>query len=152
MHTSRYKQMSCEPSVLRVGTGSRSARALAAVMLLGFCATGCSCSGIAHEVAALKDSGRAVSSFTDTDSSGFGAKKGQAGTVDRLSVLLCEYTNSDAAASGQAATEAWGSDTATVVVLRRGSTLFAVADRNQSDPDGKNISALSRVFRGAKGR
>lgn len=124
--------------------------ALGMVPLLG--GAGCGGSGIAAELAAFKDSGCTVSAFTDTDPQGFGAKKCQNGTVDRLSVLLCEFANSDAAASGQAAAEAWGTETATVVVLRRGSTLFAVADRNNTDPDGKNISALSKIFRRAKGR
>lgn len=81
-----------------------------------------------------------------------GAKTCQTGSVDRLSVLLCEYASSDAAVSGQAAAEAWGAATATVVVLRRGSMLFAVAARETADPDGKSISSLSRVFRRAKGR
>lgn len=113
---------------------------------------GCGGSGISAEVAAFKDSGHTVSALADTDPKGYGAKKCQTGMVDRLSVLLCEYASSDAAAEGQTAAEAWGTETSTVVVLRRGNTLFAVADRNHSDPDGKNISALSRVFRRTKGR
>jgi hypothetical protein len=105
---------------------------------------------VAGEIAAFKDAGHAVSEFSDTDASGFGAKKCQTGTVDKLAVLLCEYASSEAAASGQPAAEKWGGDTPTMVVLRRGSVLFSVADRNRVDANGKTISALAKVFRHAK--
>ena len=122
------------------------------MLALGLAGMGCGKSGIADEVSAFKGSGQTVSEFADTEPSGFGAKKCQTGTVDRLSVLLCEYASGDSAAAGQAAAETWGAETATVVVLRRGSMLFAVADRDHADPDGKTISALSKVFRRTKGR
>lgn len=113
---------------------------------------GCGKSGVAGELAAFKDRGHAVSEFTDTDPSGFGAKKCQTGTIEKLAVLLCEYGSSEAAALGQPAAERWGGDTPTSVVLRRGSVLFAVVDRDHVDPNGKSISALAKVFRRAKGR
>lgn len=154
MRTTCCRQWVRGPGARRAGASWINSRTLALTLglapLLG--GSGCGGSGIAAEVAAFKDSGYTVSAFTDTDPKGFGAKKCQTGLVDRLSVLLCEFPNSDAAAGGQAAAEAWGTETATVVVLRRGSTLFAVADRSNADPDGKNISALSKVFRRAKGR
>lgn len=145
--------MECKSDDLRTGAWWKNLRTLgpALVLALGPVVTGCGSSGIANEVAAFKDAGHKVSEFTDTDPKALGAKKCQTGTVDRLSVLLCEYASSEAAATGHAAAEAWGSETATVVVQRRGSTLFAVADREKVDPDGKSISALSRVFRRAKG-
>lgn len=153
MHTSQYRQLMRRFVLRRAGSRGSNRRelALALALGLGLGSAGCGSSGIAGEVAAFKDSGHPVSALTDADPSGFGAKKCQTGTIDKLSILLCEYASSDAAAAGQAAAEAWGAETATVVVLRRGSTLFAVADRNQTDPDGKNISALSKVFRRAKG-
>ncbi len=113
---------------------------------------GCGKSGVAGELAMFKDTGHVVSEFANMDSSPLGAKKCQNGTIDQLSVLLCEYADSEASALGQAAAEAWGGETATVVVLRRGAVLFAVADRNHVDPNGKSISTLSKVFRRAKGR
>ena len=134
------------------GRVGRRAPMLEFVLVLGLASMGCGKSGIADEVNAFKGSGQTVSGFADTDPSSFGAKKCQTGTVDRLSVLLCEYASSDSAAGGQAAAETWGAETATVVVLRRGSMLFAVADRDHADPDGKTISALSKVFRRTKGR
>lgn len=154
MHTSGYKQLMRRLEHRRAGSewSNRRDLPLTLVLALGLGIAGCGSSGIADEVAAFKDSGHPVSALTDADPGGFGAKKCQTGTIDKLSVLLCEYASSDSAAGGQAAAEAWGAETSTVVVLRRGSTLFAVADRNQTDPDGKNIAALSKVFRRAKGR
>jgi len=147
-------------------TGSRRRKSLASLfsglrlaLLLGLPGlvglaglAGCGKSGIAGELAELKSAGHTVSEFADADAGKLGAKKCQTGTVDQLPVLLCEYPNTEAAASGHAAAEAWGGETGTVVVLRRGSTLFAVADRNHVDPNGKAISALAKVFRRAKSR
>lgn len=133
------------------GSGSWALR-LGLVLALSLGSAGCGKSGIAEEVAAFKESGHPLSELADADPSGFGAKKCQTAMVDRLSVLLCEYADSDSAAGGQAAAEAWGTETATVAVLRRGGTLFAVADRSHVDPEGKNIAVLSRIFRRAKGR
>lgn len=114
--------------------------------------TGCGKSGIAAELAEFKSTGHSVSEFADIDAGKLGAKRCQTGTVDQLPVLLCEYPNTEAAAAGHTAAEAWGGETGTVVVLRRGSTLFAMADRTHIDPNGKAISALARVFRRAKSR
>lgn len=122
----------------------------ALALLVGL--AGCGKSGIAGELAEFKSAGHTVSEFTDADGAKLGAKKCQTGTVDLLPVLLCEYPSSDAAAVGQSAAEAWGGEVGTVVVLRRGSTLFAVADRNHADPNGKTLSALAKVFRRAKSR
>ena len=125
---------------------------LGAVLALGQLGTGCGKSGITDEVTAFKDRGHMTSGFADLDPSSFGANKCQTGTVDRLSVLLCQYASGDSASGGQTAAEAWGAGTDTVVVLRRGNVLLAIADRDHADPEGKTISALSKVFRRTRGR
>jgi hypothetical protein len=123
--------------------------ALAATVLLG---TGCGKSGIEGELERFRSGGHTVAQFADTDPAPLGAKKCQAGTIDQLSVLLCEYSSSDVAGQSQPAAERWGGEIGTVVVLRRGPLSFTVADRNHVDPNGKTISALSKVFRRTKGR
>ena len=125
-----------------------------AALALGFALlfSGCGKSGVEGELAAFRDTGHTVAQFADTDASVFGAKKCQTGAVDQLPVLLCEYASSDAAALSQPSAERWGGEVGTVVVLRRGSVLFAVADRSHQDPNGKTISALAKVFRRVKGR
>ena len=52
---------------------------------------GCGKKGIAGEIQAFKDAGRSVSEFADTDASSMQAKRCQQGTIDQMSVLLCEY-------------------------------------------------------------
>jgi len=145
-----------ERSSLRTGQRQAAAGRLAIgfgfLLALGLGGAGCGKSGVTSELAAFKDTGHAVSEFSDADASGYGAKKCQNGTIDQLAVLLCEYGSNEAAVMGQTAAERWGGDTGTVVVLRRGSVLFAVADRNHADPNGKTISALAKVFRRVKSR
>lgn len=120
---------------------------LLALLLAG---AGCGKSGIAQALASFKESGHAVGEFVDTDASAFSAKKCQTGTIDRLTVLLCEHESSESAAMGKSAAETWGANTGTVVVLHRKSMLFAVSDSGHADPDGKSIAALSKTFRRAR--
>jgi hypothetical protein len=138
-------------SMMNRYTGLRAGTLVLGLGLL-FGGAGCGKSGVAAELAAFKDSGHAVSQFTETDAASLGAKKCQTGTIDKLAVLLCEYGSSEDAAHGHPAAEKWGGETGTVVVLHRASVLFAVADRNSSDPSGKSISALTKVFRHVKAR
>jgi len=122
---------------------------LVASLALG---AGCGKSGIEGELERFRSSGHQVAQFAETDPAALGAKKCQAGAIDQVSVLLCEYSNSDVAGQSQPAAERWGGEIGTVVILRRGPLMFTAADRNKVDPNGKTISALSKVFRRTKGR
>lgn len=112
-------------------------------MVLG----GCGQKGVGGEIAALKKAGRAVSEFTDTDASVFAAKKCQAGTVDQIPAVLCEYESPETAARGQEAAENWALQGGTGVALRRELVVLALSDKAQADPSGKTISAVAKVFR-----
>ena len=128
----------------------RLLRAGAVLGLLLTLSTGCGKSGVPGELAAFKDGGHNVSAFNDADAGTLGAKKCQTGTIDQLSVLLCEYSSPDAAALAQPAADTWVGEASTAVVLRRGNILFAAADRGGADTTGKTISALGKVFRRIK--
>lgn len=110
----------------------------------------CGKSKAAQTLASFQANGHEVDGFSDIDGAPLGAKKCQAGTIDQLAALLCEYVNPEAASMEQRAAEGWFGSTGTVVVMRRGEMLFAVADRSHVDPDGKAIAALSLVFRHQK--
>jgi len=112
--------------------------------------SGCGKSGVAGELQAFTDNGHSVAGFNETDAGALGAKKCQAGTIDQMAALICEYGSTDAAALGQSAAETWVGEAATAVVLRRGNMLFAAADRSGNDPAGKTVSALGKVFRRIK--
>lgn len=120
--------------------------ALGAIGVLG--AAGCSKTGIAGELQIFKDGGRAVSEFIDLDASALGAQKCQAGTIDKIATLLCEYRSADAAAQGQTAAAGWFGQTSTALVLRKNQLLLGLADRNHSDQNGKSMLAISKIFRG----
>ena len=122
-------------------------------LVLGFgLGGGCGKSGVAGELAAFKDSGHTISEFSDLDANGLGAKKCQTGIIDQLSALLCEYGSSENVQQGTSAAEKWAEGASTSIVLRRGPILLALADRSNADPQGKTLTALSKVFRHAKGR
>ena len=124
------------------------ARWLTLLLMLGGAA--CGKSKAAQALASFKESGHSVDGFFDIHGAPLGAKKCQAGTIDQLAVLLCEYVNPEAASMEQRAAEGWFGSTGPVVVLRRGEMLFAVADRTHVDPDGKAVAALTQAFRSQK--
>jgi hypothetical protein len=111
---------------------------------------GCSKGGVGGELAAWKDAGHSVSAFADSPAATMGAKQCQTGTIDQVPVLVCEYASPEAAAQGEAAADGWVGNDVTGAVLRRGHMLLAVADRVQKDPQGKIISAITKVFRRVK--
>lgn len=123
---------------------------LSAVAVLA--ATGCGKKGVDGELVTLREAGRSVEGFADTDAAPLGAKRCQTGSLDKVPALLCEYKSAEAAASGQAAAENWVGQSNTGLVLRRETMLLALADRSRVDPHGKAIAGLAKVFRRAAKR
>lgn len=66
------------------------------------------------------------------------------GKVASLDVLVCTYSSSDAAKTAEVAAYRWVGDT-TGAAQVRGSLLIAVADRVNSDPNGKTINQLMKL-------
>ena len=121
---------------------------LVGVLSLGL--AGCGKNGVDGELSAWKDAGHMVSEFAETPAAAMGAKKCQTGTVDQVAVLVCEYESPESAANGESSADGWVGADVTGAVLRRGHMLLAVADRTQKDPQGKIISAITKVFRRVK--
>ncbi len=120
-------------------------------LLLGGCGL-MACSkqrGVAGEIAALKEAGRTPGPFSAIPAGPFQARSCQAGTLDKIAAVLCEYGSADAAALGQPGAEGWIGQAVTGVVLRRDLYLLALADRDLADRNGKTILAISRAFRRA---
>lgn len=109
--------------------------------------SGCGKKGISAELAAFKDAGRSVSEFVDADASVMQAKRCQQGTIDQMSVLLCEYAGRDAATAGVRSAAQWAGECGTWLALQRDKVVFAVADRAELDSNGKTVAALTKVFR-----
>ncbi len=129
----------------RLVTPALAGTALALALALGF--AGCGKKGIASELQIFKDGGRTVSEFSDVEASALHAKKCQTGTIDNIPALLCEYGNPEAATLGQTAAESWLGETSTGFVLRRELLLLALSDRSHTDPNGKAMSAIGKLFR-----
>lgn len=108
---------------------------------------GCGQKGVAHELQALKDAGRNVSAFSDTDATALHAKRCQSGTIDGIQAILCEYGGSDAAAQGLQAVQAWSGEAPTGLAMQRDLVVLGLADRGGTDASGKSIAAITKVFR-----
>ncbi len=121
--------------------------AIGTLLVLGLGLSGCGKNGIAGELEVFKEGGRKVAEFSDIDAAPLEAKKCQAGTIDSVAALLCEYKTPEAVTKGQAAAESWFGETSTALVLRRELLILALSDRSHVDPNGKAISAIAKIFR-----
>ena len=117
------------------------------LVLCVFLCVGCGKKGLDADIKAFKDAGRDVSEFSSTDPAPMQAKKCKQGTVDQLTVLLCEYASREAAENGLRNAATWAGESPTWLSLKRDKIVFVAADRTESDPHGKNLTALTKVFR-----
>ena len=124
-------------------------RARAALLpLLLLAAAGCGQKkGLAAELSALQAAGHSTAGFAATEARPFQAKACQAGTLERVSAVLCEYGSVEALALGQQGAEEWIGQAAAGVVLRRDLYLLALADRDRADPNGRAVAAIGKTFR-----
>jgi hypothetical protein len=71
-------------------------------------------------------------------------KKGSAGTVNKLEVVVCNFATSDAAKQAETAGLQWVGDT-TGSSQAKGTLVIAVADRHKADPNGKTINQIFKL-------
>jgi len=102
---------------------------------------------VSEMVAKWKGAELFVSEFAEMDGSKLADGKCAQGTVDGLEVVLCEYPDDDAA---KAATEAGLARVAetTGAALSNGKMMLVLADRKKSDPSGRTINRITKLFRG----
>ncbi|HEY1816640.1 MAG TPA: hypothetical protein VGG74_30040 [Kofleriaceae bacterium] len=93
-------------------------------------------------IAAWKQAGLTVSSFAATQSAI--GKDCQAGTVNKLDVLVCSYASPDDAKAAESGGLQWVGDT-TGAAQAHGAILIAVADRHKADPNGKTINQILKA-------
>jgi hypothetical protein len=132
----------------------RAAILLVAALGLGACGGGKkkeSGPGQDGVVSAWQAAGLHPDSFAKVDGRVYGDGKCQAGQVDGLATIVCEYP--DEAALDKAVQAGYGAvgDT-TGAVVKSGRTLLVVADRAHIDKDGKRLNLIANVFRGKPAR
>lgn len=143
----RHARLFAGPWLYRAAIGTLPVVGLVFGLVFALGLSGCGKSGIAGELEVFKEGGRKVAEFSDIDAAPLDAKKCQAGTIDGVAALLCEYKTAEAATKGQAAAESWFGETSTALVLHREILILALSDRSHIDPNGKAISAIAKIFR-----
>jgi hypothetical protein len=68
----------------------------------------------------------------------------QAGTVERIDVLVCNFASPAAAKAAEDAGLAWVGPT-TGASQAHGAALVVLADRKKADPDGRKINRLLKL-------
>ena len=132
--------------------------AAAGVLAAVLAATGCSKAAPAAPVApttidstveAWRQAGLETSPFATASDAKLAGGACQRGVVEGLDTMLCEYTDGDAA---RRATDAGRRQVGatTGVALASGHLLLVAADRSESDPSGRTMNRVARVFRGAE--
>jgi hypothetical protein len=94
---------------------------------------------------AWKSAGLTVSTLTA--SAPLAGGECRAGSANGVEVTLCTFADDKTATGAQPAGLAVIGD-ATGASLAQGSMLLVVADRRKTDPTGKTINQLTKVFRG----
>jgi len=69
-----------------------------------------------------------------------------AGTVNGVDVVLCQFADAKAATAAESAALTW-IDQATGAALANGEWQLVVVDRNNADPSGRTINAVAKAFR-----
>ena len=93
---------------------------------------------------AWKAAGLEPSPFEKADSKLGG--KCQAGTVNGVDTMLCEFKDASAAKEAEQRGLELVGDT-TGASLSKGRMLLVVADRKNADPNGKHIQQITKTFR-----
>lgn len=100
--------------------------------------------------AGLSKAGLKLGAFQPTDAARFSAQKCEAGTVEALETVVCEYGSDEAVREGKRGGEGWIAAAVTGVALENGRTLLVLADRGRADPNGKLIHRITQAYRALK--
>jgi hypothetical protein len=71
----------------------------------------------------------------------------QAGRIDGVEALECEYGDVSAAMAGKKHCEAWIGGATTGLAIARGRVVLVLADRSQTDRNGKVMHKISQTFK-----
>jgi len=93
----------------------------------------------------LASAGFKLDSFHPADGARFGARVCAAGSLDGVDAIVCEVP-ADKQAHAKRAGEDWLAQATTGVVLTRGTTLLALADRGHVDPNGRTIHKITQAY------
>ena len=99
----------------------------------------------AELVAAWQAAGLEPSAFRSVDAKALGGFC-RAGTVKGIEAIVCEYDDADRAKHAEPGGLAQVGD-ATGAAVAQGKLLLVLADRTRSDPSGKNIKEIAKVFK-----
>ena len=118
-----------------------------AALFVAACEKSTAPSGRSEIVAAWKSNGLKVGDLNKSDGKGVGSEDCQAGSVEGLEVTLCSFaTAKDAVLAEDKGLALVGDNTGASIA--QGPVLLVVADRGKSDPEGKTLDKLTKVFRG----
>ena len=129
-------------------------RTMQLALVLAAVAAGCEKSssapvGRSQIVLAWTQAGLKVGELKKSEGTAVGSDDCQAGTVEGLEITLCTYPTAKDAVLAEDKGLAWVGD-ATGASIAQGPSLLVVVDRAKSDPTGRTIDKLTKVFRGRK--
>jgi hypothetical protein len=94
---------------------------------------------------ALVTAGFKLDSFHPANGARFSAQTCASGTLDGVDAIVCEVAV-DKQPFAKKAGEEWLGQAPTGVVLTRGSTMLALADRGHVDPNGRTIHKITQAY------
>ena len=119
-------------------------RGVVLLAVLAACGSGASGS-VGDVITGWQQAGLEPASFQAADVKALGGRC-QAGKVKGVDATVCEFDDADKAKRAEAAGLGLVGE-ATGAALSQGKLLLVLADRSRTDPTGKNIQAIAKVFR-----
>jgi hypothetical protein len=90
----------------------------------------------------LKAAGLTTHELETTAAKPYGAKECARGEIEKLDLLVCRYANEAEAKGAQTSFDDFLGSAVSGLLRRYGSLIFAIADRNKSDPQGKQLNKI----------
>ena len=98
---------------------------------------------------AWKGAGLTVTAFTTADGAPYAGGACQAGQVNGVDAVVCEYGTADAAKAAEDKGRA-AIGLTTGAAISHDKLLLVIADRRKADPEGRTINQATQVFLGKK--
>lgn len=97
----------------------------------------------------LEHAGHRLGAFTPAAGSGLPARRCEAGHVDGVEALLCEFADEESARRAGSGAGGWIGTAATGLTVSEGRVALVLADRDRTDPAGRTLSKVAKSFREA---
>lgn len=98
----------------------------------------------------LESAGHRIGAFAPATGSGLAARRCEAGHIDGVDALLCEFADEEAARRARGGAATWIGGAVTGLTVTEGKLALVLADRDRTDPGGRALAKVAKDFQRAR--